>query len=235
MTNLKLSENLKYLRKRQGMSQRDTATAIGIAPATLSNYEKDKRHPDSDTLKKMALYFDVPIDWLVGNFEELDVNVGQRGPYGVKFNKSFKMIHKIRKDRPGLVMQSDKMLFQAPIINKISDSKSIYENENIEGYAYFDLNVAKVGLNDEVFFWRVDKDNMQPQYLLGDLVLIRRQRKYSDGSVILLIIGETIGLYAVFKAGGSDLLLISTNPNYSPKKEPRKDVILLGIAQFRMG
>lgn len=55
------------LRKEKGITQAELANALGISRAALSLYEIEKREPDIDTLIKLALYFNVSVDYLLGN------------------------------------------------------------------------------------------------------------------------------------------------------------------------
>lgn len=57
---------LKQLRREKGLKQDDLAKKFGIAQQTISNYEKRIREPDITTLKKMAEFFDVSLDFLLG-------------------------------------------------------------------------------------------------------------------------------------------------------------------------
>lgn len=60
------SNRFRQLKDEFGLSAKDLATKLDIAPSTLSYYLKD-REPNYDMLIKIANYFDVTIDWLVGN------------------------------------------------------------------------------------------------------------------------------------------------------------------------
>lgn len=59
-------ERLKELRENKGLKQSELASILGIGRTTLSNYELDVRQPDFDTLEKIAEYFGVRIDYLMG-------------------------------------------------------------------------------------------------------------------------------------------------------------------------
>ena len=65
-----LSERLTYLRKKRKMTQSALSKALGIARTTLSGYESGTREPDHETLQKIADYFEVSIDYLLGRTEE---------------------------------------------------------------------------------------------------------------------------------------------------------------------
>ncbi len=62
-----LAQRLKYLRKHAELSQTDVATRLGIIPNSYSRYERGERMPDCETLRKLANFFDVSVDYLIGN------------------------------------------------------------------------------------------------------------------------------------------------------------------------
>ena len=57
---------IKDLREDKDMRQSDLARATGIDQRTISNYETGKTAPDAYALIKLADFFDVSIDYLVG-------------------------------------------------------------------------------------------------------------------------------------------------------------------------
>lgn len=63
---MSIGERLTKLREDKGFMQKDVAEKIGIAPNTLSGYERDVRNPDSETLIKLAKFYGVSIDYLLG-------------------------------------------------------------------------------------------------------------------------------------------------------------------------
>lgn len=60
-----LSENLAYLRKKQGLRQLQLAELVGVKPTTLSNYEKGISNPDLETLGRLKEALHVSADDLV--------------------------------------------------------------------------------------------------------------------------------------------------------------------------
>lgn len=56
---------LKELRKNKGLSQRELAHILQVAPNTLSQWENGTRNPDPETLKQLADFFSVTIDYLL--------------------------------------------------------------------------------------------------------------------------------------------------------------------------
>ena len=59
-------ERLRELLQDRNISQKEFANAIDIAPSTAGNYANGLREPDYRTLKRIAQYFHVSIDFLLG-------------------------------------------------------------------------------------------------------------------------------------------------------------------------
>ena len=58
-------ENLKRLRTSCNLTQKEMADKLGMNQQTYANYETGRREPDFDTLKEIASYFNVSIDFLL--------------------------------------------------------------------------------------------------------------------------------------------------------------------------
>ena len=66
----RLSERLYSLRKEQNLTQLLAAEGMGIPFSTYRRYEKKEREPDASTLVKMADFYSVTLDYLVGLKDE---------------------------------------------------------------------------------------------------------------------------------------------------------------------
>ena len=62
----KFDETLIYLRKRAGLTQAELAEKLGVSRSTIGNYEKGIRTPDYEMLEKIADYFNVDLNFLLG-------------------------------------------------------------------------------------------------------------------------------------------------------------------------
>ena len=58
---------LKRLREEKEMTQAELGKALEISPSAIGMYEQGRRTPDIPTLKKIASYFNVSLDYLLGN------------------------------------------------------------------------------------------------------------------------------------------------------------------------
>lgn len=68
-----LSNKIKALRKEHNMTQSDLAQKLNVAQGAVAMWETDKRTPDVDMLKKIADYFNVSVDYLIGNKNESSI------------------------------------------------------------------------------------------------------------------------------------------------------------------
>lgn len=62
----KLSERIRFLREQLSLTQKDFAEILGIIQENLSQFEKDYRVPSDEIKIKMADFFKVDLDYLMG-------------------------------------------------------------------------------------------------------------------------------------------------------------------------
>lgn len=76
-----IGDTLRFLREKTNKTQEETAKALGIKRSTYSHFENNRNNPDNETLVKMANYFNVSTDYLLGrdhkedNLKTADKNV----------------------------------------------------------------------------------------------------------------------------------------------------------------
>ena len=63
---VKIAERLRELRKEQNVTQQSVADYVGIKVRTYQYYEGDDHRPDYETLIKLADFFHVTTDYLLG-------------------------------------------------------------------------------------------------------------------------------------------------------------------------
>ncbi len=64
--NLQISNSLKDLRIIRGITQETLASYLGVAPQTISKWERGEGYPDITFLIPLADYFGVWLDTLMG-------------------------------------------------------------------------------------------------------------------------------------------------------------------------
>lgn len=74
MTEKQLSQNIKYYRKKKGLSQEKVAEYLDISRQAVTKWESDASRPSSDNLIKLAQLFEIDTETLLGNDEEETVS-----------------------------------------------------------------------------------------------------------------------------------------------------------------
>ena len=64
-------KRLKELRKQRNLTQKDLAKILGVYPQSVGYYENNINKPDPDMLIKIADYFQVSVDYLLGREDDL--------------------------------------------------------------------------------------------------------------------------------------------------------------------
>ncbi|SDJ01068.1 helix-turn-helix domain-containing protein [Natribacillus halophilus] len=65
---MEFGDRIAHLRNKGNLTQTALSEKIGITRASLSHYEKNRREPDYDTLKKLANYFEISTDYILGRY-----------------------------------------------------------------------------------------------------------------------------------------------------------------------
>ena len=71
MLGLKIEE----LRKQRELTQAELGKILGFKDSTISQYETNKREPDYKTLQKLADFFSVSVDYLLGRTNNPLMNI----------------------------------------------------------------------------------------------------------------------------------------------------------------
>lgn len=74
---IRYGDRIALLREKHAMTQEDLASKLGISRAALSHYETSRREPDYETMNKIATYFKVSIDYLLGRSNNPEVIMDQ--------------------------------------------------------------------------------------------------------------------------------------------------------------
>lgn len=80
----KFNERLKELRESNNLTQTQLAKELIVDQRSLSFYEIGKYEPNLDTLKRMAIFFNVSTDYILGLTDE-------KTPYPRAYNKKTKI------------------------------------------------------------------------------------------------------------------------------------------------
>lgn len=71
---MKFEECILFLRQESGLTQKNVADAIRVTPRQYQRFEQGEQKPGFDNLRKLADYFQVSVDWLMGRTDKREVN-----------------------------------------------------------------------------------------------------------------------------------------------------------------
>lgn len=90
-----VGQKIKHLRKKKGLTQKELAEVLELNPTTISHYEKEDRIPSLDILIQIATYFDVDLNYMVG-----ENNIGYSENQKIKMSdEEIELIIEIRKTK----------------------------------------------------------------------------------------------------------------------------------------
>ncbi|MDR0751779.1 MAG: helix-turn-helix domain-containing protein [Christensenellaceae bacterium] len=162
---MQLNDAIKRLRTEYGISHEDFGNIIGVAKTTISNYEAGTKEPSQESLLKLANYFDITLDYVIGNSDF-------KGPYP-----------KIENEDPALPFKHQ--LYKIPILaNKtIPVSQPIFAENNYDGYIYSQYNP------EDHFAVRIRGNWLMDVGVMENTILIVKKQKHATSLQIV------IGLY----------------------------------------
>ena len=92
-----IGERLRALRNERGITQTELSKRIGLSKAMISSYELEQRQPSYAALIKLATYFRVSTDFLLGLEKKRTVSID--GLREQEIEVVVKMIDVLRKNR----------------------------------------------------------------------------------------------------------------------------------------
>lgn len=83
---------LRQLRKERGLTQAELAAILNLDASSISKYEKADVSPSADVLLKVAQYFDVSTDFLLGLSKQKNTPTSNKAGVEAKWDEIQKLI-----------------------------------------------------------------------------------------------------------------------------------------------
>lgn len=184
---------LKELRISRGIQQKDLAAALNIGANTLSQYESEKREPDFDMLNRIADYFGVSVDYILGR-EEI-----KKSPEGdTLFSQHPEIFRpKMRK---------------VPLLGKTACGEPIYSPNFDNGFALLNSDIPAD------FALEAQGESMSGVGIhSGDVIFFVAADMVDNGQIAAVVVGEEVTLKRVYYyPNNNKLILNSENPAFEP-------------------
>ncbi|MDL2310981.1 helix-turn-helix domain-containing protein [Peptostreptococcaceae bacterium OttesenSCG-928-C18] len=188
-----LHDRLKQLRNKKNLTQKDLAKELNITKAAISNYERGRRKPEYETLKKISDFFGVDIDYLYGQTTQSN-----------------------RKES-----------VRIPILGSVIAGTPVEAIQDILGYVEIDSSLAQTG---EYFALKIKGESMEPRFLEGDTIIVRKQQNVESGEIAVVIINGNEATVKIVQKRTDGIELIATNSLvYSPTFYSKQDIEELSI------
>ncbi|RZL64738.1 MAG: LexA family transcriptional regulator [Pedobacter sp.] len=213
-----ISTNLKYLRKKKGLTQQQFADNMEIKRSLIGAYEEDRAEPKYDLLKKIAEYFDLTIDEFIN--ETINDNWKPK-PKSQGSNLRVLSISVDKDDNENIELVPVKA--SAGYLNGFSDP------QYIQDLPKFQLPIPSLKQGTYRAF-EINGDSMLP-IQSGSIIIGEYLDNWNDVKIgdTYVIISKNEGV--VYKRAGNkfkedkELKLISDNRVYDPYSVPADDIL----------
>lgn len=182
---------LKRLRKEKGVTQQEVADYLGVNRVSYTDYENEKNKISPERLSKLADYFNVSVDEILGRDSSAPAPKRTTAPM------------------PDFLSNETVLI---PIIGRVRAGYDALAEQDIEGYMELEASV-KSRWNDAAIL-KVRSDSMQPELQEGDYVIITRTAEVRSGDLAIVCINGDEGTIKRVKFDEDGLDLIPSNPAY---------------------
>lgn len=182
-----LINNIESLAKKNNISKTKALTESGAGKDFISNIKKGQT-PSINKLQKIATYFNVSVDYLLGSSSPI----------------------------PTAQIVDTSQMISIPVVGSVAAGTSCTATQNIVGYELTSPESLRSGY--EYIYLKVKGDSMEPLLLEGDLVLVQLQSVVESGDYAVVIVDNEDGLVKKIVYGENYIHLKSNNPYYPVRK-----------------
>ncbi len=211
-----IPSNIKFLRKKKGLTQQQFADELGIKRSLVGAYEEERADPKYDLLKKIAIYFDISID------DFINESIDEKWVPGTKNQTSNLRILSISVDK-----EENENIELVPLKASAGYLNGYADPEYVAQLPKFYLPMFKQGTYRA---FEIKGDSMLP-LISGTIIIAEYVENWFDvkQNETYVIISKNDGV--VYKRIGNKLKdnnklkLISDNPVYEPYEVKGEDIL----------
>ena len=213
------SDVLKYLRKREHMTQQELANKLKISRGAVSMYELGQREPDFETLESIADCFNVSMSVLLGK----DEAVKPPAQYLTDLQKKYNALDDHGRELVDLILGAEykrcmKLEKQAEIVpiqtirHYLVPAAAGYASP-IAGEEFEEIPLPEDAPAGADFCITIQGDSMEPYIHDGQMVFVKRGAQLQEFDVgVFYVDGDVFCKQWCVDYGGT-LHLLSANPN----------------------
>lgn len=181
-------KNLNHYMNIRGIDQATIVTSLCITASTVSDWVNGKKYPRVDAMQKLADLLDVTMSDLTADHSELN-NLPAAA------------------NRPSNAIR-------VPVLGSIPAGIPIEAIEDILDWEELPVSMSKGGT--EYFALRVTGDSMYPNYLDGDIIILRRQETCNSGQDCAVMVNGDDATFKRVKISEKGISLQPLNAAYDP-------------------
>lgn len=185
---MKFSERLKALRLSRSLTQDQVSQITKLGRSTIASYEAGVREPNFKTLKLLADYYNVDMDYLLGNATSA----------GSEENESTFSRYREKGGE----------YFRIPVLGSVVAGIPIEAIQDIEDYEEIK---SAMGDPRDYFALRVRGRSMEPRLMDGDTIIVKKQEDVDSGQTAVVLINGNEGTVKQVKKSSKGILLIGFN------------------------
>jgi repressor LexA len=197
-------EILKQLRQKSNKRQADVASDIGISFQALSHYENGHREPDFATLNRLAEYYNVSVDYLLGR--------------------------PINNNEQPLPVLYDGKVVKIPCYEAIHAGTPTASITNFTEDSEWEEIPAHLLKSGEYFAIKVIGNSMAPHIQAKDILIVRQQSTVENGEIAIITVNGDDAAVKKVKFSDKTMSLIPLNPAYDTLTYTKTEIEQLPVS-----
>lgn len=193
------------MRKNAGLTQADLAKALGVTDVAVSKWESGKQSPSSKTLSKLADFFGVSVDEVLGR----------------PASSGWKTVSPPQPD----YLSKETVLI--PIIGRVRAGYDALAEQMIDGYMEVEPSLLKRWPDASAL--KVWGKSMEPEIREGDYVIITQQAEVRSGDLAVICVNGDEGTIKRVNITDDGIDLIPSNPSYGRQHFTAEQTVALPV------
>lgn len=115
---------------------------------------------------------------------------------------------------------------QIPVLGEVRAGYPMEAVENIIDYEEIDEETARRG---EFFALRIKGDSMEPRFVEGDVVIVRKQQTADSGDIVVALVNGDSATIKKLKRHQNGITLVPSNSAYEPMYYSNEEIMELPV------
>lgn len=181
--------NLKVLRNRKGVTQKDMSEYLNVSKSAYNMYESGTRAMNPEILSKLSDYFSVPIDTILGR-EQLTENFGKQ-----------------IEVKPEVISEDEVLI---PVVASLRcgfgrTGEPIFREKKPVPKSY----TKRWG--DNIVYYEAVGESMMPTITPGDLLITVPGNAWEDGWIVVIDVNDSDTVKRIYRADDGGINLVPDN------------------------